>query len=349
MWEKINYSNEFLDEMLEMTVENYGKEEHISNHDFIRHEYFDNPSGKPFISLAYDPENQKLAGQYVVISQRMSIMGEVFPAILSLNTLTRAAYRGQKVFVSLAENVYRDAADEGIYFCYGAPNQNSHHGFIAKLQFHDIGIMPLWLKVVNAPQLLIEKLRGEKHANDVQERSFPIKEQNIVEINSDNIYLMQDFWEETHAKYPVMVVRDEQFLKWRYLEMPLRKYSIHAWIEEKKVQGYIITRITEVAGMRCGMIVDILFSKGRTDVGNRLIKFTASMFKDKRVSLMGCLMQKHFEEAKCLKKNGFFRCPKFLEPQPFPIIFRKFASHQKDDIVENFDNWYFTMGDYDVI
>ena len=64
---------------------------------------------------------------------------------------------------------------------------------------------------------------------------------------------------------------------------------------------------------------------------------------------MGCLMQKHFEEAHILKKAGFFVCPKPIEPQPFPIIFRKFNDMERSELMENFDNWFFTMGDYDVI
>lgn len=352
MWQKVEYSDEHMNEMLEMTIENYGCEENISNHAFIQHEYFENPSGEPIISLAYDFENRKMAGQYVVIAQRMYVEGKIYSAILSLNTLTREEYRGQKVFISLAEDVYQKAMDNGVYFCYGAPNQNSHHGFTTKLQFEDIGIMPLYLKIVNGPKLIWEKLRGgivaeEEPKNFVKKIKQNIN--NIVEITADNLDLMERFWNRAQGKYPVMVVRDASFFRWRYLEMPLRQYNIYAYFEEDEVQGYVVSRVTEVAGMRCGMIVDILFQTGRKDIGNQLIKFTSGIFRQKGVSLMGCLMQKHFEEADCLKRNGFFVCPKILEPQPFPIIFRKFTEKQVDGILTEFRNWYFTMGDYDVI
>ena len=62
-------------------------------------------------------------------------------------------------------------------------------------------------------------------------------------------------------------------------------------------------------------------------------------------------MQNNKEEAELLRKHGFFRCPHFLLPQPFPIIYRKFISLEDEDdlTVEDFSNWFFTMGDYDVI
>ena len=37
---------------------------------------------------------------------KMKIISTEYPVILSLNTLTREAYRGQKIFTALAEEVY---------------------------------------------------------------------------------------------------------------------------------------------------------------------------------------------------------------------------------------------------
>ena len=129
--------------------------------------------------------------------------------------------------------------------------------------------------------------------------------------------------------------------------MPLRFYKIYAFIQNGEALGYIVTRITEVANMRCGMIVDFLFEKTKISEGTCLLQHVVKQFKTEGVSLMGCLMQEHFEEAVCLRKTGFFKCPKKLEPQPFPIIFRKFKNVPGE--TENFYNWFFTMGDYDVI
>ena len=49
------------------------------------------------------------------------------------------------------------------------------------------------------------------------------------------------------------------------------------------------------------------------------------------------------------KKLGFFRCPKKLEPQPFPLILRLFDPSLEDKGIYDVKNWFFTMGDYDVI
>ena len=344
MWEKDKYNEEILDDMLIMTAENYGENEHIANREFIYHEYFENPSGDPIIGLGYDKEKKILAGQYVVIAQRVFVVNQQINAILSLNTLTRKAYRGQGVFIGLAEDVYRRSTEQGVYFCYGAPNQNSHHGFIAKLKFVDIGIMPLYLKIVNPIRLIAQKIGIQKNMHI---SNYIKGENNITAITTSNVFLLQNFWEEIRGKYPVMVVRDAEYFKWRYLESPLRNYDIYAYVDHGKVVGYIVTRITIVANMQCGMIVDFLFQKEASSIGMSLLQYATTCLKASGISLMGCLMQKHCEEAFCLRKSGFFKCPKKLEPQPFPIIFRKFRNVPSE--VENFQNWFFTMGDYDVI
>lgn len=355
MWETIEYTAERLQEMVDMTIEYYGKDNDISDTDFLKHEYFDNVSGEAFIKLAYDNENKVLAGQYIVIPARIKVGDEVCKVILSLNTLTREQYRGQKIFVSLAEEVYRECAENGYKFCYGAPNQNSHPGFLKRLQFRDAGIMPLFIKIIHPSYLVKERFSStvlEKMALPFNLLFKPGRQKgaaDIFEVTLKNANLFDDFWRKNMNKYNVIGVRDASYMRWRYIEMPRRDYKIYAVQEGGRVKGYIIGRITEVAGMSCGMIVDFFVEPEQVEVGINLVRKLENFFYQNNVGLMGCLMQKHFEEAHILKKTGFFVCPKLMEPQPFPIIFRKFNDMKHSELMENFDNWFFTMGDYDVI
>ena len=356
MWNIVNYDNKYLDDMLLMTEEYYGKEENISNKKFIEHEYFKNPDGKAIIKLANDVENHVLAGQYIVIPRKIKVKNKEYKSVLSLNTLTRKQYRGQKVFISLAEEVYSTCSKNDVIFCYGAPNQNSHHGFVKKMGFCDIGIMPLYLKIVKPSLLVKEKTRLSALSIPIKIFDFMgyMKKRKIagvefVEINKNNYMLFEQLWDKLKNKYQVMGVRNSEYINWRYLNMPLRDYKIIVAILNNEPCGYIIGRVTKVAEMNCGMIVDFLFTKGQFDIGSSLLSYLKYYFDSQNVGLLGCLMKSNVEEVLCLKKAGFFVCPKFLEPQPFPIIFRQFNSISEDITLNNFDNWFFTMGDYDVI
>lgn len=355
MWKTIEYTENRMSEIIDMTIEYYGKDNDISKRDFLMHEYFENVSGNAFIKLAFDDKNKILAGQYVVIPMKMKIKTKQYPVILSLNTLTRDAYRGKKIFTTLAEEVYGECKENGYKFCYGAPNPNSHPGFLRKLKFHDIGVMPLYLKIVHPSLLVREKFNLKlleqlcRPLNLIFRDRRKQNTKDVIEISSENVSVMDKFWDKVKDKYDVIGVRNADFLRWRYINMPYREYKIFAVKKSQDILGYLVTRITDVAGMRCGMIVDFLIDAHNVDVGIELLNYAVDYFYSNNVGLMGCLMQQNFEEADCLKKMGFFKCPKFIEPQPFPIIYRKFNDFDGEELFSDFTHWFFTMGDYDVI
>lgn len=352
MWKIIDYLTKYFDEMLNMTIEYYGSDNDISNKEFIKHEYFENPFGDAFVKIAYDFENDKMAGQYIVLPRDYLINGHTYKSVLSLNTLTSEAYRGQKVFTKLADAVYDECTERGVTFCYGMPNQNSFPGFIKKLAFKKLGDVPLFLKIRNPFYVLLDKLKiSYSYSNSIKSEGCKKENMELIEINKDNISYFDNFWNEIQSKYSVIGCRNSNYIKWRYLEMPCRDYTIYMVKKDGKVSGFVVGRITEVAGMRCGMIVDFLFKKNENDVGQLLLDRITKYFKEAKIGLLGCLMGKQTEEGKLLKKNGYFVCPERLLPQPFPIIFRQFNTLQDNDeeFIIDFSNWFFAMGDYDVI
>ncbi|MFX0135774.1 MAG: GNAT family N-acetyltransferase [Candidatus Hodarchaeota archaeon] len=129
-------------EMLELMKEYWGENE-FTTAKFYDWQYLKNPAGEPVIILARDKNNGKLAGQYVVIAANITVAGQNLPATLSINTLTHKDYRGQGIFTELAEHVYKKCSEKKRYFTYGFPNENSYYGFINKLNFDDIGSVPL--------------------------------------------------------------------------------------------------------------------------------------------------------------------------------------------------------------
>ncbi len=357
MWKSINFSQDKLQDMLSMTREYYGDDNDISKEDFIQHEYFQNPAGDAFVKLAYDEENDVLAGQYIVIPANIKVGAEVCSTILSLNTLTKEQYRGQKIFITLAEEVYQECKQKGYRFCYGAPNPNSHPGFLKKLKFRDAIIMPLYLKIIRPSVLVKEKLHSR--ALEVLAKPFNLvfrpgklstaRDWDLVDITSANVDYFNRFWDANKDKYDTIGVRDARYITWRYLDMPYRDYDIRMVVEQGVPKGYIIGRVTEVADMKCGMIVDFMVEENRKDVAECLLSDIQQLFYKKEVGLLGSLMQKQCEEAKYLRKAGFFVCPKMLEPQPFPIIYRELDDEKATETVRDFSKWFFTMGDYDVI
>lgn len=357
MWRAIRYAPEHLPEILQMTREHYGSENDIANREFIIHQYSENPAGDALIDLAWDEENQKLAGQYVVWPMRFRVFGADTPCVNSLNTLTREAYRGQGIFTGLAKITYDRAAREGKAFCYGIPNPNSYPGFMKKLDFTDLGRVPLYLRPLRPSAMVCEFLHSDPLS--VTARPFdycfsvyPVKKISgleVVRLTKGNLELADQFWQKVKNKYPIMNIRDSAFFKFRYLDMPKRTYFPYFLIQNGTPVAFVTGRIMEVAGMQCGMLADFLFAQGCAKQAGVLLRFILRLMQNQGASLAGSLMLSHTEEAALLRKNAFFRCPQKLEPQPFPLILRVFDDRLKDKGIFDLRNWFFCMGDYDVI
>ena len=356
MWSHQTFLANNLSAILQMTREQYGPDNDISNEDFLRHQYFENPAGDALIDLAVDVEGGALAGQYVVWPMRFRMFGKSVVCSHSLNTLTGKAYRGQGIFTGLARVTYKREADIGHAFCYGTPNPNSYPGFIKKLAFQELGDIPLMLRPLRPSHMVREFLRSgalsvlAKPADPF----FRIKERQkddvtILRVTKDDLELVDQFWGSVQGKYPVMNIRDGAFVRFRYLEMPRRTYFPYLALEDGKPVCFAVGRIMEVAGMQCAMLADFLFFGGHETAAEVLLRKLLHDMQKSGASLAGCLMFGHTQEAAVLKKLGFFRCPKKLEPQPFPLILRLFDQSLESKGIYDVKNWFFTMGDYDVI
>lgn len=111
--------------------------------------------------------------------------------------------------------------------------------------------------------------------------------------------------------------------------------------------GFIVGRAAEISGVSCGMVVDFMVSGENSFImGKSLVEKLMFRFNEEGTVLAGCLMNSHTKEQNILKQSGFFQCPKRLEPQPFSVIYRNHADIQSKP---GFNEWFLTMGDYDVI
>ncbi len=355
MWKVKAYSSEYFEEMLEMAQEQYGAENDIANADFLQHQYFQNPAGGALIDLAWDDESGTLAGQYIIWPMRMKIFGKQYISAHALNILTREKYRGQKIFSRLGETSCQKQKKYGIALCYATPNPNSYPGYISKLLFKEICPMPLMLRPLRLSQMAAEYLNKPVLNNVLTPANclFGISEKNssyqFCVIKNDNLQLVDEFWKMVNGKYNIMNIRDSAYVRFRYLEMPRRQYYPCVAMYQGKPVCFAVGRIMEVAGMQCAMLADFLFQDGFEDAAKSLVRHILVQLKKKGASLAGCLMLEHTQEYQVLKKLGFIRCPKKLEPQPFPLLVRRFDESIAESKLVNRQNWFFTMGDYDVI
>jgi GNAT superfamily N-acetyltransferase len=359
MWQCVRYRPEDLPEAVLLAREHYG-ESWISNADFLQWQYEGNPAGPAVGYVARDVEDGGLAGQYLVIPMDFFVDGDIVPSVLSLNTLTREAYRGQGVFTGLAKATYQECRDQGFDFCYGFPNPNSYHGLTKTLGFADLGRVPLLVRPLDVRAMVRSRWGALASAIAspaglffrVGERVDP--EYEVVSLGATQLDEIEAFWARVRGKYPIMGVRDRGYVRWRYFYVPSREYVVYGIRKRDggRLLGYVVGRCADVLGISAGMIVDLLVEQGLpVSAGRLLVDRALRELAARGASLAGSLMLAHTEEYRILKASGFFRCPRRLEPQPFPLCYLRLSAGLEPprDRPDDLTRWFMTMGDYDVI
>lgn len=356
-WIPVEYFDSDKDEVLNLIKSFYG------DIDTTFVDYFDwqtkqNPAGSAIIWLAKSKNDNSVVGMYMVIPLKYINCGREHLGSISLNTLTKSDYYKRGIFTGLAENTYNSCKQAGIEFTLGFPNPNSFSGFINKLNFNLLGELPLLLYPLKPSGIARYLLK-----NSLLSKFFPpadiIAKLNGISIvrSSAEISIINkfpkefnQFWEENKNNYNAMLIRDANFVNWRYVSIPRRKYIVMLSRSSSGIIGYIVGRITQLNGIKCGMVVDLLVKQTYEGIkgGNALLHGLLEMYRKNNVELVGSLMNMNTMEYKILRKKLFVSCPKSLLPQRFPVIYR---NHLKklDRINVNLQGCFLTMGDYDVI
>jgi len=323
-------------------------------------QYLRNPAGRAVVVVA--ESDQGVVGQYALIPLRMKAQGRPCLGSLSLDTMVHPDYRGQGVFIRLAERAYQLAAERGIDLVYGFPNQNSHHAFIARLGWRDLhdGV-PLWVKPLNMDSIVRKRFvksgliaglggtAGKVAVNVLSRKPATTGPTCHVAQTASFDDRFDSLWAEASRDWSVAVVRDREYLTWRYVEKPGGDYTILVAERGEELLGYVVLKCVPRFGLEIGLLVDVLWTPREKGVANALISAGLEYFISRKMDLVGCLMLPGAPYSRDLKDMGFFKVPRRLLPQDMYLGGCSLVSEQTTVSLFKPDNWFITWGDHDDI
>lgn len=317
--------------------------------------YKGDPAGASRIWLAEDGD--KIVGQYAVIPIMIKFASEISTGALSLATMTHPDYRHQGLFETLAKKTYAEAARNGIYIVYGFPNEFSYPGFIRKLSWFDITTMQSMFKPLNWRNV-VEKRIGNKLLLSmaipvislVGNKALFKTQQNpkipgltVTQISSFDDRI-NEFWARVSNQYPIMVVRNKDYLNWRYVAVPDIDYTIYTAEKAGEIHGYMVFRCMQREQTKTCAIFDILAESER--IAQCLIWKCIEHCKQERTDIIVCNMIASKIYLKALRRNGFMSIP-FRKGAPFCIY--SSAPHVSKEFLKNPTNWLVQRGDSDML
>ncbi|MBI5778458.1 MAG: GNAT family N-acetyltransferase [Planctomycetes bacterium] len=353
-WTARPYTKGDLAEYLKLTLSEHGDSADISNAAYIKWLYEQNPAGQVNMWLA--EAGNSLIGSYSTIPVNLVIDGKNLVGSQALNILTHKDYRGKKIFITLAELAYQNGfKDRNIALIYGLPNKMIYRGYPKYLHFTDIGNMPLLIKVNNLGDLLKDRSRfiPSWFFNLVgrcvfrkQRLSYDRKRLKIERILSfDDRF--DHLWEANKGLFKNIVVRNKQYLNWRYMNNPARKYTAFSIADlMDNLKGFVVCKTTSVRGIKAGFIGDLFVENNDGQIADILIKKAEEYLCEQGSRILSTLLFKHIHFYNTFLKNNFIKYPAFLGSKSFPVIVR--SMDRKQHLISDLKKWHLTMGDFDI-
>jgi hypothetical protein len=320
--------------------------------------YKGNPAGASCIALA-DHEGS-IVGQQAAIPIVMKIGTEVATCFQSIDAMTHPAYRRQGVYQAVNKALFTEIGENNMSTGYSFPNDASHRIAVTEFPYFDVAKRIIILKVFNWRNTLkvrikntflleflavVGNLAGKIFCR--AKRAPIVKGLTISRISFFNDRV-NEFWDRVSSHYPIMVVRNKDYLNWRYTAVPDINYTIYIAEKAGEINGYLVLRCRETT---CGetkqvkacLIYDILAQSEETALC--LISQATEECKQEVVDLIYASMLANKMLFKAFRRNGY------ISPPTNRSWFIAYSSSQdiSKEFLMNAKNWFIQIGDSDEI
>ncbi len=316
---------------------------------FWQWEFTEGSDGKAFIYIVED--QNRIIGHFADIPRRFSVQGEVILGTLSLDLMVHPDYRRKGVFGAMGRYGAEKVKQENGLFLTAFPIRSETILGLKKIGWREVAKLPVLVypirfkgilnRYVHFPPLgllaggiasffyfLIYGLKRKKETGGVE----------IDQVGSlDEPFDL--FWQKASALYPVMGIRNRDYLNWRYLQHPTRNYVIYRAKKSGEMRGYIVLRKVDLLKFNSAVIVDLLALD--EEILSALVEKGIQHSRQERADLLGVMVPQDHLYYKLLRRKGFL-------PSLKTFLFMIY-SHADKGIFLSPEKWYVNWGDTDVI
>ena len=326
--------------------------------EFYKWKYFTSPLGPARVRIAVDGD--KVVGTAAATLKRVKIAGRTLRCAEIGDVFTDPDYQYQGIFTTLGRELVAELDTMGVEFTYARPNANSCPGFVRKMGYDDVFHLRTMRRFVNIGNVLRRKTGGgllynfskplggilAKTLLRVDEPAVPagisVSETPSFDWSVDSLF------EEVSGNNTAMIVRDVQYLTWRYVNKPV-EYKIFAAREGESLAGYLIARTVEFeAGRKYGYLVDLL---ARDDRLTRLLIATAMRyFAREGVDLVSSWVMEDLPRTDPVYYGGLKKAGFGFASDEYYLVTRTLLPEVKKLLYETDDaHWRFRLGETDGI
>lgn len=312
--------------------------------------HLNNPAGTSMIWLA--EHDGKIVGVHLLVMINMKIGRETIKGGEPIDTMTHPEYRRQGISFTLGRKLLSEAGKKGVCLEFAFPNQQNYQ-VRKKSRWLDVCAFQMMIKPLNLEKILKKRIKNKfmlkigTVIGDIFLKIFyrtkrppEVDGLTITKISSFDDRI-NDFWKKISNDYEIIVVRDKEYLNWRYADVPNVDYTIYLAEEGGEICGYIVLECVKEQDLLYGYIIDIIEPLDRPEVIHSLLSKAVEHFEEKKVDIIFSIMVADKIYRKSLLKNGFI--PYFGSKSR--LVAYTSCSNLPQTFLENPNNWFIQWGD----
>jgi N-acetylglutamate synthase-like GNAT family acetyltransferase len=215
---------------------------------YWRWKHIENPFGISPVLLCW--ENGILIGVRAFMRWEWRNGGQVYRALRAVDTATHPNHQGKGIFKKLTLSLVDDCKRRGDHFIFNTPNQQSRPGYI-KMGWVEAGKLPIRINARRPLAMLWNYISNKTNGN-----------QPIVDIEyylkHPGLGALLDIHRQQNKA--IVTVVSKEYLKWRYLSVPVAKYVAIGEEHDDELTGLIFGRIKQTRLGRELRITDIFIN-----------------------------------------------------------------------------------------
>lgn len=318
-------------------------------------EFLENPAtanlAKPIIVVA-ETEGE-IIGHASVVPVFLKYKNNTFLVALGADASVRPAFRELKLLVDLVEYAKRVAMKEGAILQFGFPTY--YYPVVKRLlRYKDLCSLPILFRRLNwrlalqtrfprLPTVFIRSiarlsnrcysmLLALKHGS--RESEVVVREVPYFDHRIDSL------WDKAKERYEIMLVRNQQFLNWRYAYKPEDPHTILIAEQGHDILGYIVLNVKRLQDATVGFVMDFLALEGSIDA--LLVKAALRYLLSQEVDYALCRVLREDPVSATLRRYGFWERPEF---PPMHGLYHLFSAGVDETFLQDPKNWHLTYGD----
>lgn len=271
---------------------------------FYDWKYFQNKIARTHVYLVED--NSQIVSMGCLFPARMKIGGNIIICFQSGDTFTLPSYRGKGVFSKLYRELIAETETEGAKLIYGLPSDMFYPMMVGRFGFALVFDIKRFYYILNIENFLrgilnnklsfyvlrfIARIGAKVVFRDV---APPVLDGLDVTTSSRFDDEVMDLWKRASKDYDAMIVRDKEYLNWRYTASPV-KFIIYNARRKGRLVGYIVITLAEKThkNVREGYIVDLLTDPEEERAAQTLMAVAFTYFKDQKADLIYTYAMQH--------------------------------------------------------